>query len=144
MRLQKTVQLIEHDARADVDASVFEIEIGDLAVVARKINDHSFANGISNQTRTGTARRDGKTRICRGTDDKARLLRAFRKSDADWFDLINRRVRRVQLTRQIIKARVATGLLDFPFLRGSHVVILSEAKNLGFEENIRDVALRST
>jgi hypothetical protein len=35
------------------------------------------------------------------------------------------------LTRQVIKTRVATGLPDFPFLRGSHLVILSEAKNLG-------------
>ncbi|PYL31236.1 MAG: hypothetical protein DMF39_03630, partial [Verrucomicrobia bacterium] len=72
------------------------------------------------------------------------LLRAFRKRGAYGFDLINRRVSRVKLTRQIIKARVATGLLDFPFLRGSHFVILSEVKNLGSQRTIRDVSLCST
>jgi hypothetical protein len=123
---------------------VLEIETGDLAVVARKINDQTLANRIPNQTRACAPRRDGNACICRRADDEACLPRASRKRNAHGFDLINRRVRRVQLTRQIIKARVATGLLDFPFLRGSHVVILSEAKNLGFEENIRDVALRST
>jgi hypothetical protein len=38
------------------------------------------------------------------------------------------------LTRQIIKARVAPRLLDFPFLRGGHFVIRSEPKNFSSEE----------
>jgi len=37
-------------------------------------------------------------------------------------NLIKRRVSRVELTRQIIKARLTTGLPDFPFLNGSHRV----------------------
>ena len=123
MRPQKIVKLIEDNARADMDASVFQIKTGDLAVVARKINDQSLANRIPNQTCAGAPRRDGNACICRRADDEACLLRVFRKRDPYRFDLINRRVRRVQLTRQIIKARVATGLLDFPLLGGSHRVM---------------------
>ena len=62
---------------------------------------------------------------------RARFPRAFREGRPDRLDLIDRRVRRIKLSRQIIKVRVATGLPDFPFLRGSHLVILSEAKNFG-------------
>jgi hypothetical protein len=43
-----------------------------------------------------------------------------RHDDPNRFDLINRRVRRVKLSRQVIKPSIATGLLDFPFLSGSH------------------------
>jgi len=48
------------------------------------------------------------------------------------------------LSRQIIKANVASGLADLAFLYGSHFVILSEAKNHGAQKTIRDVSLRST
>ncbi len=63
-------------------------------------------------------------------DDEARLLCALRKRDPDRLDLINRRVGRVELTRKIIKARVAAGLLDFPFLRGSHFLMRTLARAL--------------
>jgi hypothetical protein len=33
------------------------------------------------------------------------------------------------LAREIIKARIATGLLDFPFLPGGHFVILSDQRS---------------
>ena len=39
--------------------------------------------------------------------------------------LINRGIRRVELSRQIIEASLATGLLDFPFLRGGHFDFLT-------------------
>jgi hypothetical protein len=39
------------------------------------------------------------------------------------------------LPGQIIKPHVASGLPDLAFLRGSHSVILSEAKNHGSQKN---------
>src|SRR5262245_4192931 len=54
-------------------------------------------------------------------NDKARLLCGFRKRRTDWVYLVNRRVSRVELTRQVVKARIATCLSDFLFLRGSHL-----------------------
>src|SRR5262249_48584720 len=68
-------------------------------------------------------------------NDKARLLCAFWKRRADRAYLVNRCVSRVELTRQIIEADIATGLSDFSLLRGTHVVILSGAKNLGLNNN---------
>src|SRR5437763_12935630 len=53
-------------------------------------------------------------------NDKTRLLCGFRKRCTDRMYLVNRCVSRVELTRQVVKARIATCLSDFPFLRGSH------------------------
>jgi hypothetical protein len=88
--------------------------------VTREIEDESFANSIADQAGAGAARRNRK--ICVGcrVDDEASLLCTLRKCDPTRLNLVNRRVRRVQLTRKIIKARVAPGLPDFPFLRGRH------------------------
>src|SRR5262245_20748551 len=56
-------------------------------------------------------------------NDKARLLCGFRKGRTDRLYLVNRCISRVELTCQIIKAHIATGLLDLPFLCRSHVVV---------------------
>src|SRR4029077_8334079 len=82
--------------------------------------DQSFADRISNETCAGASGRHRKTSVGRCANDEACLLLTFRKRDANGLDLINRRVGRIKLPRQIIKARVAAGLLDFPFLRRSH------------------------
>ena len=55
------------------------------------------------------------SRIRRRANDRARLLCAARKRHARRFDLINRSVRRVELSRQIIERDFATGSGD-PFL----------------------------
>ena len=39
VRLQKIVELIQHNASADMHAAFFKIDVGDLPVVARKIDD---------------------------------------------------------------------------------------------------------
>src|SRR5258707_2671755 len=114
------MDLIDHDTRPDAHAAFFEIEIGDLPVVARKVDNQSLADRVANQTCACASRRYGKTRISCGMNDCTRLLRGLRKRNADRLNLINRRVSRVELTRQIIKARLTTGLPDFPFLNGSH------------------------
>ena len=120
MRLQKIVELIKYDACAHTHAAFFKIEICDLPVVARELDDQAFANRVSNETRAGAARRDRNARIGRRANHQAGLLRGFRKRHADRFDLVNRRVGRIKLARQITKARVASGLPDLPLLRGSH------------------------
>jgi hypothetical protein len=54
-------------------------------------------------------------------NNKTRLFCRFRKRRTDRLYLVNRCISRVELTRQVIKADIATSLPDFPFLRGSHV-----------------------
>ncbi len=50
--------------------------------------------------------------------------------------LINRGIRRVELSRQIIEASLATGLLDFPFLRGGHFDFLTLARRCRLESEL--------
>ena len=120
VRLEKRIQLIEHDTRASTHGAFFHIEIGDLPVVARKIDNQAFADGVSDQTGARAARRDGNIRIRPCADHGARLLRAARESYADRFDLVNRRIGGEELSRQIIEPDVATRGGEYLSLCGSH------------------------
>src|SRR6202011_5542335 len=90
----------------------FDVEIVDLAIVTREIDDQSFADRISNQTGAGATWRDRNGCVGCRFDDGAGFFRAARKGCAGWFDLVNRGVGRVKLPRQIIEANVAAGSGD--------------------------------
>ncbi len=70
-------------------------------------------------------------------NDKARLLCGFRKRRTDRVYLVNRCVSRVELTRQVVKARIATCLSDFPFLRGSHLLKRNSNARLVLKRDMR-------
>src|SRR5947209_1518115 len=53
VRLEKRIQLIEHHTGADADAAIVDVEIVDLAIVTRKIDDQSFADRIADQAGAG-------------------------------------------------------------------------------------------
>ena len=88
--------------------------------MTRKIDNQPFADRVAYETGAGASRCNRNIRIGRGTNDGAGLLCVFRKRRADRLDLIDRRICRVKLPRQIIKPDVTTGLLDFPFLERGH------------------------
>src|SRR5262249_30819178 len=117
VRLEKAVQLIEHDARTDVNAAIVDVEIVDLSIVAREIDDQSFSDGVADETRPGPAWCDRNIFISCSFDDCARFLGAGRKRNAERLDLINRRVRRVKLAREIIEPHIAARSAD-SFLNG--------------------------
>jgi len=50
--------LIEHHAGANTHRAFVYVEIVDLAIVAREIDDQSLTDGIADQTRSSAARRD--------------------------------------------------------------------------------------
>ena len=107
VRLEKRVQLIEDDTGAGAHAAFVDIEIVDLAIVAREIDDQSFADRVSNQAGTGAARRDRNVFIGRDFNDRARVLRAGWEGDAKRLDLVNRSVSGVKLAGEIIETHVA-------------------------------------
>src|SRR4029078_9892923 len=96
------------------------MEIGDLSIVTRKVDDQSISNGVPDKTCSRASRRDRKTCVRCRTNDKTRLLCGFRKRCTDGLYLVNRCVSRVELTRQVVEAPIATGLSDFAFLRRNH------------------------
>ena len=128
--LKKIVELIENNACSDAHAAFFQIEIGDLAIVPRKLDDQTFADRVSDKASACASRSDRQACIGRGPNDETRLLRIFRKRHAERLDLINRRVSGIKLPGQIIKPHVAPGLPDLAFLRGSHPNSLSSQVEL--------------
>ena len=115
--IEKRIQLIEHDTGADADAAIVDVEIVDLAIVAREIDDQSFANRVPDQAGAGAARCDGNVILGGGFDNGARFLRAGWEGDTEWLDLVNRSVGGVKLAGKIVEAHIAAGSAD-PFLSG--------------------------
>jgi hypothetical protein len=120
VRLEKRIQLIEHDAGADAHREMVEVEIVDLAIVPREIDDQSFADGVADQAGTRAARRHRNILIRGYANHGARFRRAPRKGDAGRFDLVNRCVGGVKLPRQIIEPDGAPGAAKLFFLSRSH------------------------
>ena len=120
VRFKKGVELIEHDSGADTHSAIFDVELGDLPVVSRELDDQSFANRVSDQARAGATRCDRNVRVRGGTNDRACLLRAARKRYAFRLDLINRRVGRVELAGEVVEMDFAAGAADGVFLAGGH------------------------
>ena len=73
---EEIVQLVQHDAGADADGAAFRVEIADVPVVSREINDEAVADGSAGQARARAARDDRDTRLRRRLDDGAGLVRA--------------------------------------------------------------------
>ena len=65
---RKIVELIQHDAGPDADRARFQIQIGDLTIVAREIDDQTLADRSAGKAAAGAARRDGKAGVGRGED----------------------------------------------------------------------------
>ena len=120
VRLEKRVQLIEHHAGTGADRARFEIQLGDLAVVAKELNNQSVADRAARQTGARAARSDGQIRVRRRRDDSARLLCTAWECDGCRFELIKRGIGRVELARQSIEGNVAIGDSKSGMLSRSH------------------------
>src|SRR6266446_10856140 len=92
VRLEKRIQLIEHDTGADAHGAIFDVELGDLAIVPRKIDNQSFADRVADQTCACAARDNRNACVGRCTNNGRGLLRAFGKGRANRLDLINRSI----------------------------------------------------
>src|SRR5438552_18487956 len=112
VRIKKRIQLIEHGTGADADAGIVDVEIVDLAIVAREIDDQSLANRVPDQAGAGAARCDGNVILGSGFDNGARFLRAGWEGDTEWLDLVNRSVGSVKLAGEIVEAHIAAGSAD--------------------------------
>ena len=55
VRLEKRVELIEDNTRAGVNGARVQIQLGDLAIVARELDDQSIANRATGQTGASAA-----------------------------------------------------------------------------------------
>ena len=120
VRVEEPVQLIEHDPRSSANGACLEIQISDLAVVAREFDNQSVADGAARKSATGAARSDGNVCVGRGHDYGAGLPGATRKRHGGRFQLIKRCVSGVELARQVVKRYFAISGGKRGSLRGSH------------------------
>src|SRR5215471_6741903 len=113
VRPEEIVELIQNHACPNADRTFVDIEIVDLSIVAREIDNQTFADCVSNQTGARTAGSDRNIFIGGCFNDRACLLRAGWKGDAERLDLVNRSVSGVELAGQIIEPHVATRGAEF-------------------------------
>ena len=60
---QELVQLVQHDPRPNPYGLAFQVQVGDLAIVAREVDHQPFADGASGKTRARATRNDRDTRL---------------------------------------------------------------------------------
>ena len=114
--------MIQHDAGANADRAALLVEVPDLTVVAREINDEAVADGSARKTRSRAARDDRHARLRRRPDDGTGIVRVGGKRHGQRLDLVNGRVCGVELTRQIVKSDVANRRLQSgQLLIGCHI-----------------------
>ena len=102
VRLKKLVQLIQNNPRSGANRARFQIQFGDLTIVAREFDDHSISDRSATQTAPSAAWRDRSTGIGGRLDDRAGLPCTAWKRNCDGRELIERSVGGVELPRQII------------------------------------------
>ena len=109
-RLEESVELIQHHARANAHRARFLIEIPDDPVVSGKINHESVANGTARKAGATAARGHGNTSRQRRLNQMRGFDGALWKTNGGGNDLIRRGVRRVKLARAVVE-------LDFAVCR---------------------------
>src|SRR5206468_5667087 len=97
VRSEKEVELVEHHSGAHADGAPVEVQVGDAAVVARELYDQAVTNRAADEAGAGAARDEGNAGLAGGADYRTGLGGVAGKGHPRWFDLINRRVGRVEL-----------------------------------------------
>src|SRR4051812_18570743 len=97
--IQKRVELVQNDSGADAHSASLNVELRDLPVVTRKIDDQSFADGTAGETCSRAARGDGNVGVSSSANHGARLGRSFRKGHPRGLDLVDRGIGRIELPR---------------------------------------------
>ena len=110
MRLEKSVELVQHHAGGDADDAPLRIEFQDLPVVPREIHDEAVAQRAAAQARARAAWRHREGGAECGLDGGAGLLGRLGKSHGGGHDLIGGGIRGIKLAREIIER-------DFTFHR---------------------------
>ena len=109
VRLEEVVELVEDHAGADAHGAAFEVERGDLAVMAGEINDHTRADRAAGQTGAGAARDNVEAGLRRGADDGSGLGGAAREGDGAGFDLIKGSIGGVKLAGEVVEGDITIG-----------------------------------
>ena len=107
VRLERRIELREHDPRLHAYRARLHVERDDLAQILRGVDDDRFADGLA-ALRGPTAAREHRHAFVR-TDIHDRIDVAFaaRDHDADRLDLIDRGVGRVQAARRAVETHLA-------------------------------------
>src|SRR5882724_10070147 len=105
--MQKMIQLIQYHSRAHANGATLQINVRDLLIVSRKINDQSLPERPARKSRARAARNDGDAGLAGRLDDGARLFGAPRKCHRQRLDLVDRSVGCVQLPGEIVEGDLA-------------------------------------
>jgi hypothetical protein len=104
--------LVEHNAGAHPNRAFVDVEVFDLAIVPREIDNESFADRIPHQTCAGAPRSDRDVFVRCGLNYRARLFWAGRECDAERLNLIDRSVGGVEVAGKVIEMNVAARPAD--------------------------------
>ena len=95
MRLQESVEVVEHHARLHTNGTRFLVEIEDVVEVPAVVDDQRGTNRLSALRGATATRQDRHALVERDLHGDLRIGFTLRHHHADRFDLINRGVGRI-------------------------------------------------
>ena len=95
VRLELTVEVVEHDAGLDDAGSIFDIERQDAVQVLGRVDDEAAVDGLAALRRAAAARRDRDAFVARDRERGERLLGRARDDHPERHDLVKRGIGRI-------------------------------------------------
>jgi len=128
VRRELRVELVEDHPRANTHRPAVEIEIGDVPVVARKIDHQPATEGATRQPGTGAARGDLYAGVRGRGQQPRRFRRRPREAHRHRLDPVDRGVDRVEAAGEPVRSHLAARGVESSSLRITqfgHPVILT-------------------
>ena len=95
-RRERLVERVDGDARLDFTPPRLDIHRSDAHTMARKVDDYRSIHALARQTRATAARQNRQTVLDAEPHRSHRIVHGHRYHHAQRFDLIDRRVGRIQ------------------------------------------------
>ena len=121
MRLERAIEIIEHDARLDRAAAPRDIEIEDAVQIFRAVDDQRMVDRLPALRSAAAARQYGHPLLAGERDGALRLRNRARRDDTDWHDLVMRGVSRIAPAREGIEPYIAGDIGPQPALEPRHL-----------------------
>ncbi len=121
VRLQACIEVIEHEAGLDPGRARVDVDLEHISQVLARVEHERRADGLPALRRARAARQNRDLRLGRDLERAHGVSRGPRHDDAEWLDLVNRRVGRVAAAVVGAEQHVAFDLAAEPRLQGGEV-----------------------
>ena len=110
VRPQRAIEIVEHDARLDLAAASFDIEIENAGEMLRAVDHQRGVDGLPGLRRAAAARQHGDALLARQRNRALRFVDRARRHHAERHDLVVRGIGGVAAAREAVEMHLSRDL----------------------------------